>query len=65
MKKSVMISLVWFLYNGINAQSIESIAFNSNYERKVFEKIDLLSADTSYFESLFAIDSTTTIEKVN
>ena len=65
MKKSVMISLVLFLYNGINAQSLDSIAFGSDYERKVFEKIDSLSADTSYFESLFAIDSTTTIEKIN
>ena len=41
MKKSVMISLVLFLCNGINAQSLDSIALSSDYERKVFEKIDL------------------------
>ena len=65
MKKTIVLFIYLSSIQLISAQKLDSIVFNSGFEKKIFDAIKKDSIDNYFIESLFAIDSTFTQKKVN
>ena len=63
MKKITLFLILSFLTLKTNSQMIDSLGYVSNFEKDVFQKNDSLKINASYFELLFAIDSSYNLEK--
>ena len=61
MKKNTLLIILLLFLIKTQSQSLDSINYVSKFEKQIFEETDSLRSKQSYFEYLFAIDSTTNL----